>query len=133
MIISLSQDSGLKNLLDFVLRAKGKTIEITICDNKRTSRQFRSIWLYCSLLATDLNDAGLDIKLILKEDLEVNWNKNLIMDLYWKTIQKTLFGTDSTKDLKKSQVSEIYEELNRHMAKFGISTQFPDRNYGANQ
>ena len=45
MILSLAQDSGIKNLLDFVLRAKGKTIEITICDNKRTSRQSRSMIL----------------------------------------------------------------------------------------
>ena len=129
MILSLAQDSGIKNLLDFVLRAKGKTIEITICDDKRTSRQLRSIWLYCSLLATDLNDAGLDIKLLLKEDLEVNWNKTLVMDLYFRTIQKALFNTDSTKDLKKSQVSEIYEEMNRHLSKFGIATQFPNYDY----
>ena len=133
MILSLAQDSGIKNLLDFVLRAKGKTIEITICDNKRTSRQLRSIWLYCSLVASDLNDAGLDVKLVLEEDLEVSWNKDVVMDVLWRTVQKTLFNTNSTKNLKRKQVGEIFEELNRYLSKFGISTQFPDKNYGANQ
>ena len=133
MIFDLAQDNDIKKLVEYLLKAKDKTIDVKVVIQKRTDKQLRSIWLYCGLVAEALNEAGLDIKLLIKQDLEVSWTKELIMDIYWRTIQKTLFDTDSTKDLKTNQVSEVYEELNRHISKFGLSVPFPDRNYGVNQ
>ena len=103
-----------------------KTIEIKVVSQKRTDRQLRSIWLLCDLVAKELNDAGMDIRLALKEDLEVSWTKTLVMDIYFRTIQKTLFGTESTGDLETDQPSKIYEELNRHLSKLGIHIPFPN-------
>ena len=131
MIFDLNKD--VLKLVEFLLKAKDQSVEVKIYKNTRTNKQLRSIWLYCGLVAEELNEAGLDIRLALEEDLEVSWNKELIMNIYWRTIQETLFDTISTKDLKTHQVSEVYEELNRHISKFGISVPFPDRNYGANQ
>lgn len=129
MIFNLSNDKSVLKLIEFLLKNKEKSIDIKIHKETRTNRQGRSIWLYCTLLAEALSEAGLDVRILLKEDLEVSWTKDLIMDIYWRTIQKTLFDTDSTRDLKTHQVSLVYEELNRHMSKFGITVQFPDKNY----
>jgi len=129
MIFDLEKDNDIKKLVEFLLKAKGKTVDVQVVIQKRTDKQLRSIWLYCGLVAEALNEAGFNIQLILQQDLEVSFTKELIMDLYWKTIQKTLFDTDSTKDLKTNQVSEVYEELNRHISKFGLSVPFPDRHY----
>ncbi len=129
MIFDLEKDSDIQKLLEYLLKSKDKTVDVKVVIQKRTDRQLRSIWLYCGLVAQDLNAAGLDIQILLEEDLEVSWTKELIMDIYWRTIQKTLFNTESTKDLKTNQVSEIFKELNRHLGKFGISTQFPNWDY----
>ena len=129
MIFDLAKDSDIKKLVEYLLRAKDKTVDVQVVVQKRTDKQLRSIWLYCGLVAQELNAAGLDIKLLIEQDLEVSWTKELIMDIYWRTIQKTLFDIESTKDLKTNQVSEVYEELNRHISKFGLSVQFPDRHY----
>ena len=131
MIFDLEKDNDIKKLIEYLLKAKNKTVEINIYKNESTDKQRRSIWLYCGLVAQELNDAGLDIRLLLEEELEVSWSKEIIMNIYWKTIQKTLFDTDSIKDLKTNQVSEVYEELNRHLAKFSLHVPFPERNYGA--
>lgn len=78
------------------------------------------------MLAEDLNDAGLDMKKVLKPEIEIPWTQENIKNLMFKPIIKAMFGVDSTKDLDTKQISEAYEVLNRHTAsKLGISVAWP--------
>lgn len=90
----------------------------------RSLAQNNALWLYLSMLSQELNDAGLDMKQVVKVDIE--WNKDNAMEYLWRPIQKSLFQETSTRKLNKSQVSEVYEHLNRLTAqKWGISIPFP--------
>ena len=132
MILNLSKDSGIKNLVDFVLRAKGKTIDIKICENERTDRQNRSIWLYCTLLSEALNDAGLYLPInFFNSKYQMSWTKSNVMEVLWRPMQRGLFSISSTTKLKTNQVSQIYEEMNRALSEeHGLFVPFPNQNYG---
>jgi len=84
------------------------------------------MWLYFTNLAEELNERGLDMKTVLKPEVDIPWNKNTIHDYMWVPIQKAMTGKESTTELESPDPSEIYEVLNRHLAqKFGVSVPWP--------
>jgi hypothetical protein len=99
-------------------------------DNKpapRTEQQNRALHLYFTQLADALNDAGFNVQLVLKEKVEIDWNKELIKDILWRTAQNAILGKASTTELSKQEdIDRVYDHLNRHISeKFGIHVPFP--------
>ena len=96
-------------------------------EEKRTTQQNKSLWLWFTLLAEKLNDAGLDMRVLLKEGIDIPWNKQTIHDFIWKPVQKALLQKDSTtKLLKKEEIDKVYDTLTRHLGtKFGVYQEFP--------
>ena len=93
---------------------------------QRTSTQNASMHLYFTLLSNTLNDAGLDFRQTLRQDIDVPWNEGLIKDYMWRPVQKAITGHTSTTKPKTTEYTEIYEALNRHTAqRFGISLPWP--------
>lgn len=91
---------------------------------KRTGKQNSAIACYCRRLAKALNDAGWDMKRLLKEEAEIPWTEQSARTHLWHEIQKALFGpeSDSTTKLEKPEVGQVYEVLDRHIAnKTGVS------------
>lgn len=84
------------------------------------------------MLADALNGAGLDMRQVLKPEIEIPWGEKNIKELMFKPIAKAMFNVDSTTDLDTKQISEVYEVLNRHTAsKLGVSVGWPhDENKG---
>lgn len=102
--------------------------ETMLEDFLRTSKQNNSLHKYCELVAKALNDAGLDIeKVITQYEIGIPWTKMSVKELLWKTIQKSMFDKDSTRKLSRvEEINEIFEVLNRFLAKLGIeSIPFP--------
>jgi hypothetical protein len=98
---------------------------------QRTSQQNKAMWKYFEMLAKELNDAGLDQRVVLKLSVQIPWDKDDIHDRLWIPIQRAVVKTESTTELNKQQVSEIFDILNRHLSeKFGISVQFPSNELG---
>ena len=96
----------------------------------RTLKQNRSLHLYCQLLADALNDAGLDMRRTLKEDIEIPWTKENVKEFLWRPIQDAMFQQASTTELNTAQVGQVYEVLNRHMSeKKGVSVSFPEEDW----
>ena len=95
----------------------------------RTLSQNKAIHLYCKLLAKKFNASGLDMKTVLKPSVEIPWSQDTVKDQLFKVVMNAMFPEiESTKDLNTSQVSEVYETLNRHTAtKLGVSLAFPNR------
>ena len=92
---------------------------------KRTSTQNAAMHAYFRELANALNAAGFDMKAVLKEEAEIPWTEHSVKAHLWKPVQDAMLGTESTTELDKKQVSEVYETLNRHLAsKCGVSVQF---------
>jgi len=96
-------------------------------EEKRTTQQNKSLWLWFTLLAEKLNDAGLDMRVLLKEGIDIPWNKQTIHDFIWKPVQKALLQKDSTtKLLKKEEIDKVFDTLTRHLGtKFGVYQEFP--------
>ena len=83
---------------------------------QRTPQQNKGIWLFLTQLAEALNLAGLDMKKVLKESVDIDWNKDLAHDYLWIPIQKAVCGTDSTTELEKQvDIEKVHETLMRHL------------------
>ena len=99
--------------------------------SKRTALQNKAIHKYCSMLADDFNDAGLDMVAVLKEkEAEVSWTMDSVKDVIWRPIQLAMFKKESTTQLETSEVGRVYEQIAKHLVtKFNIIRSFPSRFY----
>ncbi len=78
------------------------------------------------MLAEELNEAGLDMKAVLKPTVDIPWNTINAKEHLWKPIQEALLHKDKTSNLNTDEVTKVYEVINRHMGqKFGIHVPFP--------
>ena len=89
---------------------------------KRTNQQNRAIHKFLSLLAAELNLAGLEMKIVLKGDTQIWWTPEACKEYLWRPLQKAMFQKDSTKDLDKHlEIDKVHEVLMRHLGeKFGL-------------
>lgn len=82
--------------------------------------------LYFASLATELNDAGLDMRRMLKPSTAIPWNKYSVKEYLWKPIQLDMFNKESTTELITKEVAEVEQVLSRHLAEeHGIHVPFP--------
>ena len=92
----------------------------------RTTQQNKALWLFFTKLADELNDNGLDMKKVLKPEIDIPWTKQSVHDQIWLPVQKAMTGEESTTEMNTVDPSEIYEVINRHLAeKFGVSVNWP--------
>lgn len=95
-------------------------------DKQRTNRQSRALHLYFEQLADELNLSGLDMKAVLKPEVDIPWTKDSVRDHLFKPLMKAYLDKNSTTELTTDEVSKVYDALNRHLSdKFGISIEFP--------
>ena len=93
---------------------------------KRTTIQNASLHLYFRLLAEELNGAGLDMRKTLKETVDIPWSEETIKEYLWRPIQDAQLRKKSTTELTTSEVTKVYETLNRHLGdRFGLHVPFP--------
>lgn len=96
---------------------------------KRTTLQNKAIHKYCSLLAEDFNNGGLDMLTVLKVKSETSWTMLSVKDVIWRTIQEAMFPEKkSTTQLETGEVSQVYEQIAKHLSlNFKITRSFPNR------
>ncbi len=93
---------------------------------QRTPLQNRALHKYCQMLADALNDAGLDMKQVLKPEIDIPWTKHSVKDHLWRPIQIIMTGAPSTASALTPEYGEVYKVLDRHLAeKFGVSVPWP--------
>lgn len=101
-------------------------------NNLRTENQKGSMFQYFQDLANALNEAGVDQKMFIDhlKGWEIPITKEFLHYI-WKLKQKKMFLTDSTKRLKKDQVSQVYDAINMFTStQFGVSADWqfdPDK------
>lgn len=91
----------------------------------RTGRQNRALHLYFTMVADCLNDAGMDMRTVLKPGIEIPWNKGSVKEYLWRPIQKMQLQKQSTTELDTKEIDLVYDTLNRHLARFGVHEPFP--------
>ena len=99
----------------------------TFTPKPRTPTQNNALHLYFELLAEELNQAGYTVQLVLKEKMDLDWDKEKIKELLWRPAQHAILGKKSTTELSKQMdIDRVYDHLNRHISeKFGIHVGFP--------
>lgn len=82
---------------------------------QRTLTQNRALHRYCSMLSDELNNAGYDFRLFIKEGIEVPFTPDLVKQYIWKPVQKAVLDIHSTTDAKTADYSKVYDALNMHL------------------
>jgi hypothetical protein len=97
---------------------------------QRTDRQSRAIHVWCEELARELNNRGLDMKTVLKPEVDIPWTKDTVKDYLWRPVQRALLQKESTTSLDTAEVSKVYDVLDRHLLqKFDIDMAFPSAEF----
>lgn len=95
---------------------------------QRTSQQNKSLHLYLSQVAHELQNQGQTMQDVVKAIKKVEivpTGKNL-KELVWREIQKALLNKESTTELTKHEVDEVYEVMNKWLGQnFEIHIPFP--------
>ena len=93
----------------------------------RTEQQNKAMHLYFQQVAEALNDAGLNIEQVLKNfTMELDWTKESVKEILWRTAQRRMLGKESTKELSKQEdITKVYEAVNRFLAKLDVHVPFP--------
>lgn len=130
MTIHLATSPAQKaQLAEDIMNSKGRvSVEIKRI-RTRSQEQNAAIHLWLTWVAKALNDAGYDMQTVLSETIGLSWTMDTAKENLWRPVQKALMKKESTTELYKPEVSDVYEHLNRFLAeKFGISIKFPDKN-----
>lgn len=100
--------------------------EETKKEKKRTTQQNRALHLYFQMVADTLNDAGLDMRVVLKPGITIPWSKTSVKEYLWRPIQRLQLVKESTKDLTTKEIDLVFDTLNRHLGeKLGEHVPFP--------
>ena len=125
------RDQFLKYASELYEKHKYVTFEWKVGQPHRSVKQNNALHVYLRLLAEQLNNAGLDMRKVLKEGIDIPWTEESVKNHLWRPIQKVVAGQDSTTEPTSSEFPVIYETLDRHLAsKFGISIPWPAREMG---
>ena len=90
---------------------------------QRTSQQNRGLHKDCALIAEKLNDAGLDMRTMVKPHINIPWTTESVKECIWKPIMKAMYGHASTTQLAKleGEIEKIHEVIMRELGeKHGI-------------
>ena len=127
--ISLSETykigSLLRNYLDTVT-----VEEETPEEKKRTLAQNDAMHVFFTHIANALNEAGLSVQEVMAETTEFDWTLYRVKELLWKKSLKKLYGKESTTKMnKKEEVDNVYEHINRFLAKGFVKNSTGERVY----
>ena len=95
-------------------------------EEQRTILQNKALHKYCELLAEALNDAGLDMKVVLKPEVDIPWTKESVKNHLWRPIQEIMMDKESTTEMSTADPGKIYQVLDRHISeKHGVHVEWP--------
>lgn len=88
---------------------------------QRTLTQNAALHLWLEWLAQRLNDAGLDMRRVIKADVSIPWTKESAKEYLWRPIQRAMTNKSSTVDAERPEYAEVQAVLCRHLGeKFGV-------------
>jgi len=82
----------------------------------RTSQQNRGLHKGFELIASALTDAGLDMRAVLKPEVQIPWTTESVKEYIFKPVMKAMTSKDSTKELEKSgEIEQVWETVMRFL------------------
>lgn len=93
---------------------------------QRTPAQNRALHKYFTMLADEMNAAGLDQRTVLKPEIDIPWTTESVKEQIWRPLQKIQLGKDSTTELSTTDIDKILDTITKHLGeKFGFVVEFP--------
>lgn len=93
---------------------------------KRTVQQNKALHVLFELLASELNERGLDMRRTLKETIDIPWSRASVKEYLWKPVQKAQLDKQSTTELTTKEIDQVFDTLNRFIGeKFSFHVGFP--------
>lgn len=94
----------------------GDVVEVQlVVSRRRTMSQNNALHQFLTDLASTLNEAGLDMRTVIKQDVDIPWTKDSAKQYLWRPIQKALTGKESTAEAKTPDYNEVYQTLCRYL------------------
>ena len=102
-----------------------KNFKVTHRPDQRSLNQNAALHLYFEMLEQEAQNMGATMDMLIKKPNELPITKHLLKDLF-RLIGKTMYGRDSTAELKKNEMSEVIKAFQKILAeRLGISINFP--------
>ena len=94
---------------------------------KRTEQQNKALHKGFDLLAEALNDAGYEMKAVLAvKSVDVPWSGDTVKEVLYRPIMLAMLEKGSTTEMTSTEVSQVWDVLNRHLGEhFGVTVGFP--------
>ncbi len=123
----LNTDDEVKNFNAHIsmMRLSGKKVRVEFLNEdpkQRTPTQNNCLHAWLAQAAIILNDAGLDMRAVLKHDAEIPWTPESAKEHLWRPVQKAMKETESTTELSTTDCSAICDAITRHLGqKLGVT------------
>lgn len=96
---------------------------------QRTLTQNAALHVYFELIADALNDAGLDMRKVLKPGIDIPWSSETVKNYIWRPVQQAQLGKISTTELTTVEIDKVFNTINRYLGeKFGVHEPWPSIN-----
>ena len=83
---------------------------------QRTPVQNNAIHKDCDLIAQKLNDMGLDMRTLLKQEVNIPWTVATVKEFIYKPFLKKLYNKESTKELEKhEEIEKLHDTIMREL------------------
>lgn len=90
-------------------------VEVRRRAKQRTLPQNNALHLFLTQLSVVLNDAGLDMRRVLSQDIDIPWTTASAKEHLWRPVQLALTSKRSTTELVTVEPTVIHEVLCRHL------------------
>jgi len=123
----LGSDVEWSNFVEVIsqLRLAGKRPQVQIVTDgrkRRTLTQNACLHDWLGKLADALNTAGLDMRTLLKPEIDIPWTQHAAKEHLWRPVQEAMTGKRSTAQAETVDYPAVYDVLCRHLAsKHGIT------------
>ena len=94
---------------------------VTVVEEKKvksnwSSNQRKAFHVGCEELANYLNERGMDMRAVLKQEVDIPWNKDSVKNYIFRPIMKAMYGYESHTELKKiEEVSNLWDIAMKHL------------------
>lgn len=99
-----------------ILAGKKPVVKLEASESTRSVAQNSSLWLWCELCAKAFQDAGIDLRAAIRDEVDIPVTKNSFKEYIWVPLQKVMTGKRSTTEPTTTEYPEISETIIRHFA-----------------
>ena len=85
-------------------------------DTPKTDKQRSSVHVWCRQVAQVLNDAGLDMKKVLNDDIEIPWTEHSVKEHMYKVVLAAMSGKESTESMDTTEPGQVCNVIARHLS-----------------